>query len=222
VKVLVVEDDAKVAGFVARVLREEGYIVDLCASGTQALRQAETDLYDLIILDWVVPDLDGLSVCRELRRKGSASPILMLTARGDTRERVLGLESGADDYLVKPFEVEELVARVRALLRRTSAVGRVVCGELELNPVTSRAALHRQALSLTNREFALLLYLARRESKVVTRSELLSHVWETKFDPGSNLIEVHISRLREKFGSEAWMIETVRGRGYRLRSGRDE
>ena len=218
VKVLVVEDETKVARFLARVLREEGYVVDVCANGSDALRQAETGIYDLIVLDWVVPGLDGLGVCRELRRSGCSSPILMLTARTDTRERVLGLEAGADDYVVKPFEVEELVARVRALLRRTGGLARIRTGELEIDPATQRATLRRHPLSLTSRELTLLIYLARRTGKVATRSELLAHVWETKFDPGSNVVEVHVSRLREKFGEDAWMIETVRGRGYRLRS----
>ena len=217
VKVLVVEDETKVARFLARVLREEGYVVDVCANGSDALRQAETGIYDLVVLDWVVPGLDGLAICRELRRAGCTSSILMLTARTDTRERVLGLEAGADDYVVKPFEIEELVARVRALMRRTGGLGRVRTGELEIDPGAQRATLRKRPLSLTSRELALLLYLARRPGKIATRSELLAHVWETKFDPGSNVVEVHVSRLREKFEEDAWMIETVRGRGYRLR-----
>ena len=221
-KILVVEDDAKVAEFVGRVLREEGYAVDMCVSGAEALGQAETGLYDLIVLDWMVPELDGLSVCRELRSAGSTSPILMLTARSDTRERVLGLEAGADDYLVKPFEVEEFVARVRALLRRTRALARLRCGHLEVDPADRRVTLLNEPLEFTTREFALLLYLMKRQGKVVTRSELLSHVWERSFHQDSNVIEVHVNRLREKLGDHSWMIETVRGRGYRLRKERAE
>jgi DNA-binding response OmpR family regulator len=217
-KALVVEDDAKVARFLSRVLREEGYAVDLCANGADGVTQAETGLYDLIVLDWMMPELDGLSVCRRIRRSGCTAPVLMLTGRGETRERVLGLEAGADDYLVKPFEVEELVARVHALQRRASGRGTFRCGDLELDPTERRAALAGKALTLTTREFALLHRLAQRVDKVVTRTDLLSHVWETKFDPGSNLVEVHMSRLRQKLGDHAWMIETVRGVGYRLRT----
>jgi DNA-binding response OmpR family regulator len=218
-KVLLVEDDTKVARFLSRVLAEEGYVVDVCKSGADALSQAETGVYDLVVLDWMIPDVDGLSVCRELRRSGSTVPILMLTARGETRERVLGLEAGADDYLVKPFETDELVARVRALIRRTTGFGKLRCGSLELDRIQRRAVLSGAPLSLTTREFALLMHFMHRVDRVVPRSELLSHVWQTNFDPGSNVVEVHVRRLREKLGDHAWMIETVRGIGYRLRSG---
>lgn len=217
-KVLVVEDDAKVARFLGRVLREEGYAVDACATGEDAVKQASMGAYDVIILDWMLPDLDGLSVCRELRRAGLTTPILMLTARGEVGERVLGLEAGADDYLVKPFEIEELLARARALIRRASGFTRLRCSDLEIDRVGRRALLCGEPLDLTGREYALLLHLAHRQDRVATRSELLSQVWETSFDPGSNLVEVHISRLRDKLGHHAWMIETVRGSGYRLRS----
>jgi DNA-binding response OmpR family regulator len=216
-KILLVEDDVKVARFLARVLSEEGYVVDLCASGADAIRQATTGVYDLIVLDWMIPDVDGLSVCREVRRMGVVAPVLMLTARGETRERVLGLEAGADDYLVKPFEIEELVARVRALLRRTSGFGRLRCGRLEIDRMHHRALLAGAPLALTSREYALLLHFMHRVDRVVSRTELLSHVWQTNFDPGSNVVEVHIRRLREKLGNDATMIETVRGVGYRLR-----
>ena len=218
VKVLLVEDDAKVARFVTRVLSEEGFVVDRCISGTDAVTQGESGVYDLVILDWMLPEMDGLSVCRELRKRGVLTPILMLTARGETSERVLGLEAGADDYVVKPFEVEELVARMRALIRRTTAFSRLRCGDLEIDRMSRRATLAQLPLTLTTREFALLLHLAHRANRIVTRSELLSHVWETNFDPGSNLVEVHVSRLREKLGDHSWMIETARGVGYRLRT----
>jgi DNA-binding response OmpR family regulator len=216
-RVLVLEDDQKLARFLARVLAEEGFAVDLCARGLDAIAQAEGGLYDLVVLDWMVPETDGLSVCREIRRSGGTAPILMLTARGETRERVLGLEAGADDYMVKPFEVEEFVARVRALLRRTAGFGALRCGDLEVDPVARQAKLVGVALTLTNREYALLLHLVHRGDRVVKRSDLLAHVWGLKFDPGSNLVDVHVSRLRDKLGDRAWMIETVRGVGYRLR-----
>jgi DNA-binding response OmpR family regulator len=166
----------------------------------------------------VVPGQDGLAVCRELRRRGVVTPILMLTARGHVKERVLGLETGADDYVVKPFEVEELVARIHALARRTVGFARVRCGALEIDRVERLAFLSGRKLTLTARELAVLLRLAVDAGKVVTRTELLGSVWEASFDTGTNLLEVQISRLRDKLGDHAWMIETVRGSGYRLKT----
>jgi DNA-binding response OmpR family regulator len=217
VKVLLLEDDQRLARFLARVLSEEGLAVDLCARGVDAIGQAEGGLYDLVVLDWMVPDTDGLTVCREIRRAGATAPILMLTARGETRERVLGLEAGADDYMVKPFEVDELVARVRALLRRASGLSALRCGELEIDTMARQAKLAGAELTLTNREYALLLHLIHRADRIVTRSDLLTRVWGMSFDPSSNLVEVHVSRLRDKLGDRAWMVQTVRGVGYRLR-----
>jgi DNA-binding response OmpR family regulator len=216
-RVLVLEDDQRQARFLARVLSEEGLAVDLCARGADAVAQAEGGLYDLIVLDWMVPETDGLTVCREIRRAGAIAPILILTARGEMRERVLGLEAGADDYMVKPFEVDEFVARVRALLRRASGFAALRCGDVELDRITRQAKLAGVALTLTNREYTLLLHLLHRADRIVKRSDLLAHVWDLHFDPGSNLVEVHVSRLRDKLGDRAWMIETVRGVGYRLR-----
>lgn len=216
-KVLIVEDDEKVARFIARVLGEEGFITDLCVSGADAVRQANAVAYDVVLLDWMLPDLDGLAVCRELRRGGTVTPILMLTARGEVRERVLGLEAGADDYVVKPFEIDELLARIQAVLRRTHGFGRMQLGALEIDRLQRRVILGGRTLDLTAREYMLLLCLAHQADRVVGRSELLSQVWATQFDPGSNLVDVHISRLRDKLGEHAWMIDTVRGKGYRLR-----
>jgi DNA-binding response OmpR family regulator len=217
---LILEDDQRQARFLSRVLSEEGLSVDLCARGLDAIGQSGGIEYDLIVLDWMVPDTDGLTVCREIRRAGGVAPILMLTARGETRERVLGLEAGADDYMVKPFEVDEFVARVRALLRRASGFAAVRCGDLELDRIARQARLAGSALGLTHREYTLLLHLVHRADRIVTRSDLLAHVWDMHFDPGSNLVEVHVSRLRDKLGDRAWMIETVRGVGYRLRGQR--
>src|SRR5580658_5053314 len=217
VKVLVLEDDPRQARFLWRVLSEEGLVVDLCTRGADAVSQAGSSRYDLIVLDWMVPETDGLTVCREVRRAGGITPILMLTARGEIRERVLGLEAGADDYMVKPFEVDEFVARVRALLRRASGFAVLHCGDLHIDPVARQAKVMDVALALTNREFALLLDLVHRADRIVKRSDLLAHACGMHFDPGSNLVEVHISRLRDKLGDHAWMIETVRGVGYRLR-----
>jgi DNA-binding response OmpR family regulator len=216
VKVLVVEDDTKLSGFLVRVLVEEGYAVDVCPSGADAITQGASGIYDLVLLDWMLPDVDGLSVCRRLRQDGLTTPILMLTARGETAERVLGLETGADDYLVKPFEVEELVARVRALVRRASGFARLVVGDVEIDRVGREVRVSEEKVDLTAREYALLLDLVSHSDSIVTRTELLARVWGTGFDPGSNLVEVHMSRLRDKLGSHASMIETVRGSGYRL------
>ncbi len=216
-KVLIVEDDAKVARFIGRVLSEDGYITDTCANGADAVTQATTVSYDLILLDWMLPDLDGLSVCRELRRVGQAAPIIMLTARGEVQERVLGLEAGADDYMVKPFDIHELLARIQALMRRTHGYGRLQIGPLEIDRLQRRVVLAGKTIDLTSREYGVLLFLAHQVDRVVARSELLAHVWSSQFDPGSNLIDVHISRLRDKLGEHAGMIDTVRGKGYRLR-----
>jgi DNA-binding response OmpR family regulator len=220
VKVLIVEDDVKLLRFLARALLEEGFATDSCRSGADAIVQATSGLYDLILLDWMLPDLDGLSVCREVRRCGAITPILMLTARGEPRERVLGLESGADDYLVKPFEVEELIARIRALLRRSTGFARLACGDLEVDRVGRRVLLRGKPLDLTGREYAILVHLAYSADRVVSRSDLLVGVWETRHDSGTNVVEVQMSRLRDKLGDDAWRIETVRGSGYRLCSTR--
>jgi DNA-binding response OmpR family regulator len=220
VKILIVEDDERVARFLVRALTEEGYVVDLCTTGADAIAHVSAGIYDAIVLDWMLPDVDGLAVCRAVRRSGSVAPVLMVTARGEIAERVLGLDAGADDYLVKPFHVSELTARMRALLRRTTGFARLRAGELEIDRVGRRVAVAGVAAELTAREYALLLQLMQHAEQVVTRTELLARVWESSFDPGSNLVEVHISHLRDKLGAAAWMIETVRGAGYRLRTRR--
>jgi DNA-binding response OmpR family regulator len=216
-KALVLEDDQKQARFLARVLSEEGFAVDLCVRGADAITQAERSPYDLVVLDWMVPDTDGLAVCREIRRRGGNALIMMLTARAGKHECVLGLEAGADDYMVKPFDVDEFLARVRALLRRASCFAALHCGDLEIDRVARQARLSGAALALTQREYALLLHLLNRANQSVTRTDLLAHIWDTRSEPDSNLVDVHISRLRDKLGDHAWMIETVRGFGYRLR-----
>jgi DNA-binding response OmpR family regulator len=218
VRILVVEDDPRLARFLERVLTEEAFTVDRCSSGGDAVAQARAVGYDLVLLDWMLPELDGIEVCRQMRRGGSTVPILMLTARDQVSERVLGLDAGADDYVVKPFEVEELVARIHALLRRSSGHARLSLGPLVLDRVERRALVDGQTLDLTARELTLLVHLAHRAERIVTRTELLSQVWSIHFDPESNVVEVHVSRLRDKLGAHAWMIETVRGRGYRLRA----
>jgi len=218
-KILVVEDSLKLARFLSRALTEEGFTVDLCSNGADAMKQANSGLYELLILDWMLPEVDGVTVCRELRKAGNTTPILMLTARGETQERVLGLDAGADDYLVKPFELEELIARVNALLRRSRGFRRFRFGDLELDPEKGRALIDGEPLALTQREYQLLFYLAQRADKPTTRSDLYAHVWNMNFDPGSNLLDVHISRLREKLGAHAYRVSTIRGVGYQFLSG---
>jgi DNA-binding response OmpR family regulator len=213
---LIVEDDKKVGGFLKRLLSEEGWSSDWVRTGEEALERAVRSSFDVVILDWMLPDLDGVTVCRELRQRGVTVPILMLTARTEVRERVAGLEAGADDYLGKPFDVEELLARVNALVRRTSGFSQWRVGALVIDRLEHRVLLNGERVELTMREYALLLHLAHNADRVVTRTKLLEQVWGTRFDTQSNVVEVHVSRLRDKLGDAAWMIETVRGQGYRL------
>ncbi len=217
-KILLVEDDKKLAHFLTRALEEEGHVVDACRSGSDAIEQASSIPYDVVVLDWMLPEKDGLSVCRELRRRGNVVRILMLTARAEVGERVAALDAGADDYVQKPFHLDELLARIRAVSRRASTLPMEV---LRIGPIA--VSLHERVahvdgvrLELTAREFALLVLLVRNAGRIVTRSEMLSQVWQTHRDPGSNVIEVHIRNLREKLGAAAAQLETVRGQGYRL------
>lgn len=216
-KVLVVEDDKKLARFLAQALTEEGYVVDACSRGRDALEQAKHITYALIVLDWMLPDLDGVTVCRELRSSANKVPILMLTARGEVGERVTGLDAGADDYMTKPFELEELLARVRAAIRRGQSEPQTLrVGTLTIELVEHVVHVDGTRLDLTPREYSLLVLLARNAGRVVPRSEILNQVWQTVRDPGSNVIEVNVKNLREKLGAAAPLIETVRGIGYRM------
>lgn len=215
-KVLVVEDNAKLASFLTRALSEEGYQVDQVTDGATAIEQAQAIAYDTIVLDWMLPQFDGLHVCRVLRSAGCTTPILLLTARGETQEKVLGLDAGADDYLTKPFDLSELLARIRACTRRKGSENVLRMGPLVLDRSQRSARLDGHTLDLTPREFALLAYLMREAGRIVPRSELLSKIWEANFDPSSNVIDVHVRNLREKLGARATMLETVRGVGYRF------
>lgn len=218
-KILVVEDNKKLARFLLRALSEEGFVVDVVDNGATAVQQAQALAYDLILLDWMLPELDGLAVCRALRTQNVRTPILMLTARAEIAERIAGLDAGADDYLPKPFDLGELMARCRALTRRGATfVGEVPqkLGPLVVDRAERKVLLDGRRIELTPREFSLLAYLAREVGRVVPRMEILAKVWEMSFDPGSNLIEVHIKNVRDKLGEHAKMIETVRGVGYRF------
>jgi DNA-binding response OmpR family regulator len=220
VNVLLVEDDAKLAKLLAKVFREEGDAATVCARAADAKKLATEGDYDVIILDWMLPDGDGLGVCETLRRAGVSTPVLMLTARGEVADRVAGLRSGADDYLCKPFDVDELLARVEALLRRVASTPKLRVGELAFDRLGRRASIAGRPLDLTTREYTLLLYLAQHADTTVDRGALLGYVWQINFEPGTGLVEVIVSRLRDKLGPRAWMIETVRGAGYRLRKRR--
>jgi len=219
-RILVVEDDGRVASFIRRGLREERYTVDVAPDGEQALFLAQTNDYDLILLDLILPKRGGLDVLRTLRAEQVHTPILVLTAKRETEEKITGLDAGADDYLPKPFDFGELLARVGALLRRRGdLVGTVLrAGDLELDLLRHRATRAGRELVLTNREYAILELLLRHPNEVVTRTMLAEHVWEHDFDPLSNVINVSVTRLRQKVDAETSkkLIHTIRGRGYML------
>ena len=219
-RILVVEDEPVAANVLAKGLREHAYAVDIAPDGGTALEQlAETD-YDLVILDILLPRINGLDLCRQLRSDESAVPVLMLTARGGLDDRVEGLDAGADDYLSKPYHFPELLARVRALLRRGPAFEGSALSLDDLVVDTRARTVTRgdAAIQLTTKEYALLEYLIRRQTQVVTRTEIAEHVWDDSFDPMSNLIEVYIQRLRRKIddGRAVKLIHTRRGAGYTL------
>ena len=220
-RVLVVEDDVKLAAIVRRGLLEEGHAADVSATGEDALWMARATEYDAIVLDVMLPGLDGFSVCRSLRRDGIWSPVLMLTARDSVEDRVAGLDTGADDYLTKPFSFAELVARLRALARR-GAVERapvLEVGALRLDPSTRQVWRGEAEIDLSTKEFALFETFMRRPGQVVSRFDLLEHAWDYSYENRSNVVDVYVRYLREKidrpFGASS--LETVRGTGYRLR-----
>jgi DNA-binding response OmpR family regulator len=224
-RILLVEDDQKAARLLARGFREEGFVVDVVASAEEADELSFLTAYELIILDWMLPGKDGLSLCRTLRERGMQAPILMLTARDALGDRVAGLNTGADDYLTKPFAFEELLARVRALLRRSEITRPTLLSvaDLTLDPVTHRVTRGGRTLDLTRTEYSILALLIRRPGEVISRTRLAEQVWQADVETLDNLIDVHVSNLRRKVdppGSES-LIHTVRGRGYRV-AARDE
>jgi DNA-binding response OmpR family regulator len=219
-RILLVEDERKVASFIARALRENTYAVDVAETGRKALELGADVPYDAILLDVRLPDLSGIEVCRELRQQGIEVPVLMLTARGLVEQRVEGLDAGADDYLTKPFVLAELLARVRALVRRGfhSGNARLSYADLILDRHRRRATRDKETIPLTSREFALLELLLLRAPELITRSEIVEHVWDCHFDSETNLVEVYINRLRQKIDQDrsVKLIHTIRGVGYRL------
>jgi heavy metal response regulator len=219
-RILEVEDEPRIADFIRRGLTEQGYAVDLATDGDEALDWLAVAPYDLIILDVMLPVRDGFAVCRAIRLQGNQVPILMLTARDAVEDRVRGLDSGADDYLVKPFAFAELLARIRALARREPvATGtQLRVGDLTLDTITRGAARGADPIHLTNKEYALLEYLMRHPNQVLTRTMIAEHVWNYNFDNLSNVIDVHIRYLRRKLDDPyaVKLIQTVRGAGYRI------
>lgn len=222
-KILLVEDDAETAAYLARGLSEEGHSVEQANNGQDGLFRAIDGTFDLIILDRMLPALDGLAVLRALRGAEVSTPVLILSALASVGDRIEGLETGSDDYLVKPFSFAELLARVNALLRRrearmTAADARLTVGDLEIDPLSRTVRRAGKKLELKPREYLLLEYFARNEGRVVTRTMLLEQVWDYHFDPGTNVIDVHVSRLRRKLedGFDKPLLHTVRGAGYML------
>ena len=220
-RVLVVEDERRLAGIVKRGLLEEGYSVDAVYDGEEAEFAAENTPYDLIILDIMLPKKDGIAVCRDLRAKNNNTPILMLTARDTVEDRVKGLDSGADDYLIKPFAFSELLARIRALLRREASPRnpKLQVGELVIDTLTREAWRGQRKIELTTKEYSILEYFMRHPNVVITRTMLEENAWDYEFDSMSNVIDVYMRRLRRKIDEdgEESLIQTVRGAGYRLR-----
>ena len=210
-RLLLVEDDARIARFVAKGLREQAYAVDIAATGEDALYQAAINTYDLVILDVMIPSRNGFEVCRELRKSGQRMPILMLTARDTLEDRITGLDHGADDYLTKPFEF-------RALLRRSGELrpAKITVADLVLDTAAQSVSRGGRSISLTAKEYALVEFLARNAGRVVGRAEIAEHVWDETFDPFSNLIEVYVNRVRRKIDADSSkpLLHTRRGAGY--------
>ncbi|MGE0754493.1 MAG: winged helix-turn-helix domain-containing protein [Alphaproteobacteria bacterium] len=220
-KLLLIEDDMEAAQYLIKGLREQGYVVDHCDSGKDGLFRAASETYDVLVIDRMVPEVDGLTILQTLRASGNQTPALILTALDKVDERVKGLKAGADDYLAKPYSFTELTARLEAITRRKSsekATTMLHCGDLVMNLLDRTVTRGGQAIDLQAREFSLLEYLMRNAGTVVTRTMLLEHVWDYNFDPQTNVIDVHISRLRQKIdkGFDKNMILTLRGTGYKL------
>lgn len=216
-RILIAEDNAKLARFMERGLAESSYAVDVATDGADALYRLSVNPYDLVVLDLGLPEVDGMTVCQKIRDEGSRVLVLMLTARDATADRIAGLDAGADDYLTKPFAFDELLARIRALLRRgaVTSAATLQVGDLLVETVGRRATRAGRDLGLTTKEFALLEYFARNPGRVIGRADISEHVWNETFDPVSNLIEVYVQRLRKKLGPPT-MLFTRRGAGYVL------
>lgn len=219
-RILVVEDEKKIAAFIKRGLKEEGYAVDVASDGEEGYRMITENDYDLILLDLLLPKRDGISLCRQIRQDAVQTPIIMLTAKSAVADKVTGLDAGANDYITKPFAFEELLARIRVLLRNTvQATTKLQAADLVLDLLTHKVTRAGQEIILSSKEFALLEYLMRNTDTVVTRTMIYEHVWDIAFDTNTNVIDVYINYLRNKIdsGHEKKLIHTVRGRGYVLK-----
>ena len=220
-RILVIEDEKHIASFIKQGLKEEGYAVDVVHDGEEGYFLAGTELYDLIVLDIMLPKLDGITVCRNLRRDKITTPILMLTAKDIVEDKVKGLDAGAEDYLTKPFAFKEFLARIRVLLRRKGTLPstKLEAGDLVMDLLSHTVRRSDKEIGLTTKEFLLLEYLMRRMGQVVTRTDIAESVWEIDFDTTSNMIDVHIHELRNKIdrGHKKKLICTIRGRGYMIK-----
>ncbi len=220
-KVIIVEDEKKMASFIERGLKEEGYEVEVAEDGERGWECINQKSYDLIILDWMLPKMDGIEVCQKIRQTKNKTPILILTAKDSVEDKIQGLDQGADDYLTKPFSFEELLARMRALLRRPTDIQketRLKQGDLVMDLLEREVKINEQSVELSQKEFALLEFLMRNKGEVVSRTQIAEQVWDQSFDPMSNTIDVYINFLRKKIDKKDGpsRIETVRGSGYRL------
>ena len=219
-RILVVEDEPKMAGLLKRGLEQEGYSIDVSLDGVDGLHLATENDYDAVVLDVMLPELDGIEVCRQMRERGRWAPVLMLTAREGVSDRVTGLDAGADDYVIKPFSFEELIARLRALLRRGTRERPSVLsvGSVRLNPATRRVERSGAPVVLSPKEYSLLEYFMRHPNEVISRTRILEHVWDYNYDGGSNVVDVYVGYLRKKIDApfRSQLLRTVRGAGYLL------
>jgi len=217
-RVLIVEDEVKIASFLERGLKEVGFNVVVEHDGDEGYHLAKTEEFDVIVLDIMLPGRDGLSILKQLRAQRNSVPVIILTARGELDEKLMGLDLGADDYLTKPFYIEELIARVHAVARRLTRdqLSILSVGDLRVNLLTREVARGDTPVDLTVREFSLLEYLSRFPGRVLTRTQILEHVWGFNFDPGTNIVDVYVRRVRRKLTDDGTLIQTVRGVGYRM------
>jgi DNA-binding response OmpR family regulator len=219
-RILIVEDNPGIASFLRKGLLEEGYLIEVAADGDEGQRRALEEEFDAAVVDVMLPGRSGIELVREIREAGKSFPILVLTARDQTEDKIQGLDAGADDYLTKPFDFTELTARLRALLRRSSGVATPVlrAGDVELDPATREVRRQGEKITLTPKEYSLLEYLLRNVNRPLSRATLMEHVWGIRFDPGTNVVDVFINSLRNKLDPERELIQTVRGVGYIVRS----
>lgn len=219
-RILIVEDESGIASFLSEGLTEEGYAVDLATNGNTGVEMALSGEYDLLLLDWMLPGISGIELCRQFRKENTSTPVIFLTVKDAVDDTVFGLGVGANDYIKKPFAFDELLARIKVQLRQQSGEPTVLAlGPIALNPETRQVTVNERAIDLTPREFSLLEFLIRNKGKVCTRTRILDHVWEINYDGDTSVIDVYMSYLRKKLGSEAGCIRTIRGVGFLAEDG---